>query len=59
MEKLGCYGMSISAMLILDIFYSCVLALDYDKNAIQRVCVTRLYEHDRDSSNPILQDRRD
>ena len=58
-EKLGCYGMSISTMLILDIIYSCVLALDYDRNAIQRVRVTRLYEYDRDSSNPILQDRRD
>lgn len=57
-EKLGCFGMSISTMLLLDVIYSCVLALDYDRNVINRVTVTRGYEIYRDSSNPILHDRR-
>lgn len=58
-EKLGCYGMSISTMLLLDVIYSCVLALDYDRNVIDRVKATRAYEVFRDSENPILRDRRD
>ena len=58
-EKLGCFGMSISTMLLLDILYSCVLAQDYDRNVIRRVTVTRDYEVYRDSDNPILHDRRD
>ena len=57
-EKLGCYGMSISTMLLLDIIYSCVVAKDYDRNVIRRVTVTRDYEIYRDSDNPILHDRR-
>lgn len=57
-EKLGCYGMSISTMLLLDVIYSCVLALDYDRNVINRVRLTRSYEVYRDSDNPILHDRR-
>ena len=58
-EKVGCYGMSISTVLLLDVIYSCVLALDYDQNVITRVKATRAYEVYRDSSNPILRDRRD
>ena len=58
-EKLGCYGMNISTMLLLDVIYSCVLALDYDRNVINRVKVTRSYEIYRDSDNPILHDRRE
>ena len=58
-EKLGCFGMSISTMLLLDIIYSCVLALDYDKNVVRRVRTTRAYEIYRDSDNPILHDRRE
>lgn len=58
-EKLGCFGMSISTMLLLDILYSCVLALDYDRNVVRRVKVTRSYEVYRDSTNPILHDRRE
>ena len=57
-EKVGCYGMSISTVLLLDVIYSCVLALDYDQNVIMRVKATRAYEVYRDSSNPILHDRR-
>ena len=57
-EKLGCFGMSISTMLLLDVIYSCVLALDYDRNVIRRVKATRSYEVYRDSSNPVLHDRR-
>jgi len=57
-EKLGCFGMSISTMLLLDVLYSCVLARDYDRNVVQRVKVSRAYERYRDSSNPILHDRR-
>ncbi|MBR1829923.1 MAG: SIS domain-containing protein [Atopobiaceae bacterium] len=57
-EQLGCYGMSISTMLLLDVIYSCVLALDYDRNVINRIKVTRSYEIYRDSDNPILHDRR-
>lgn len=58
-EKLGCYGMSISTMLLLDIIYSCVLALDYDRNVINRVRLTRSYKIYRDSDNPILHYRRE
>ena len=58
-EKVGCFGMNISTMLLLDIIYSCVLALDYDRNVIDRVRLTRSYEIYRDSANPILHDRRD
>ena len=58
-EKLGCFGMSISTMLLLDIIYSCVLARDYDRNVINRVQQTRRYEVYRDSDNPILHDKRD
>lgn len=58
-EKLGCFGMPVSTMLLLDILYSCVLASDYDRNVVRRVQVTRSYEQYRDSSNPILHDRRD
>ena len=58
-EKLGCYSMNISTMLLLDVIYSCVLALDYDRNVINRVKVTRSYEIYRDSDNPILHDRRE
>lgn len=58
-EKLGCYGMSISTMLLLDIIYSCVLARDYNHNVVRRVKTTRSFEQFRDSSNPVLHDRRD
>ena len=58
-EKLGCYGMSISTMLLLDVLYSCVLARDYDRNVVRRVKNTRSYEQFRDSNNPILHDRRE
>ncbi|MDO4537485.1 MAG: hypothetical protein Q4B54_04930, partial [Coriobacteriales bacterium] len=58
-EKLGSYGMPISTMLLLDIIYSGVLSLDYDRNVVRRVTLTRNFELDRDSSNPILHDRRD
>lgn len=58
-EKLGCYSMSVSTMLLLDIIYSCVLALDYDHNVVRRVRLSRGFEQYRDSSNPILHDRRD
>ncbi len=57
-EKLGSYGMPISTMLLLDIIYSGVLSLDYDRNVVRRVTLTRNFELDRDSSNPILHDRR-
>jgi len=57
-EKLGCFGMSISTMLLLDVLYSCVLAADYDRNVVRRVAATRAYEVYRDSDNPILHDRR-
>ena len=46
-------------MLLLDILYSGVLAVDYDRNVVDRVRVTRSYEVYRDSTNPILHDRRD
>jgi hypothetical protein len=51
--------MSISTILLLDVLYSCVLALDYDRNVVNRVKLTRRYEVFRDSDNPILHDRRD
>ena len=57
-EKLGSFGMGISTMLLLDVIYSCVLALDYDRNVVRRIKVTRSYEIYRDSDNPILHDRR-
>ncbi len=58
-EKLGCFAMSISSLLLLDVMYSCVLARDYDRNVVQRVRVTRSFEQFRDSDNPILHDRRE
>lgn len=58
-EKLGCYAMSISSLLLLDVLYSCVLARDYERNVVRRVRVTRSYEQYRDSDNPVLHDRRD
>lgn len=57
-EKLGSYGMPLSTMLLLDIIYSGVLLLDYNRNVIRRVTLTRDFELGRDSSNPILHDRR-
>ena len=57
-EKLGCFGMSVSSMLLLDVLYSCVLARDYERNVVRRVTVTREFEQYRDSRNPILHDRR-
>lgn len=58
-EKLGAYGMNISTMLLLDTLYSCVFARDYDRNAIGRARDGHEFEPYRDSSNPILHDRRD
>ncbi len=58
-EKLGCFSMPLSTMLVLDIIYSCVLAQDYDNNVIRRIRCTRAFEQFRDSSNPILHDRRE
>lgn len=58
-EKLGAFAMNISTLLLLDILYSCVLARDYERNAIGRVVSTHEFEPLRDSSNPILHDRRD
>ena len=58
-EKLGCYSMSISTMLLLDILYSCVLARDYDRNVVGRVRLARSFEIRRDSDNPLLHDRRE
>ena len=57
-EKLGAFGMSISTMLLWDTLYSCVFARDYDRNAIGRARHGHEFEPFRDSSNPVLHDRR-
>lgn len=56
-DKIGCFAMSVSTLFVLDIIYSCVLALDFDTNLERRISVSRGYEQYRDSSNPILRDR--
>ena len=56
-DKIGCFAMSVSTLFVLDVIYSCILALDYEANLERRITVSRGYEQYRDSSNPILRDR--
>lgn len=49
--------MSVSTLFVLDVIYSCILALDYEANLERRITVSRGYEQYRDFSNPILRDR--